>query len=85
MLTQRLPKVRFYRQKLNMSLKELSSQIGITESALSYIERGLRKPSLDVAFKLAKVLGASIEDLFGEIIQDEMSSETKYTSPSRQG
>ena len=64
MLTQRLTRVRFYRQQHNMSLKELSIRVGISESALSYIERGLRKPSLDTALKLARVLGTTVEELF---------------------
>jgi len=62
----------------------LAEIIRVSPSLISKFETGTAKPSLEVAFKLARVLGAPIEDLFSTI-QDEISSETKYISPSRQG
>jgi len=62
----------------------LAEIIRVSPSLISKFETGTAKPSLEVALKLARVLGAPIEDLFSTI-QDEISSETKYISPSRQG
>lgn len=40
-----------------MSQKELAEKTGITQSFLCDIEQGRSKPSIDVAIKLADVLG----------------------------
>jgi len=64
----------------------LADLIGVTPGTISHYESGRRLPNIQMALKLAQILEVSVEDLFSpEIIQDEMSSETKYTSPSRQG
>jgi len=82
----KVSKLRILRKKKGFTQEQLADLIQVSPSLISKFETGVATPSLEVAFKLAKVLGATVEDLFSpEIIQDKMSSETKYTSPSRQG
>ena len=80
-----ISKLAEYRKRKKLTQAQLAQLAGVTQSAISMFETGYKTPSLRVALRLSKVLDVSIEDLFGEIIQDNMSSETKYTSPSRQG
>lgn len=49
--------IREKREELGMSQKELAEKTGITQSFLCDIEQGRSKPSIDVAIKLADVLG----------------------------
>ena len=79
-------KLSYYRRLRGISQKQLADLIGVTPGTISHYESGRRLPNIQMALKLAQILEVSVEDLFSpEIIQDEMSSETKYTSPSRQG
>ena len=79
-------KLSYYRRLRGISQKQLADLIGVTPGTISHYESGRRLPNIQMALKLAQILEVSVEDLFSpEIIQDNMSSETKYTSPSRQG
>lgn len=44
----------------------LAEQAGIKEQTISDIVNGKRRPTLDNALKIAKALGVSVEELFGE-------------------
>lgn len=48
-----------------LSQGEIAKQIGVTQVAYSYIERGLKNPSLAVAIRLAEVLNVSLDYLIG--------------------
>lgn len=68
------------RKSRMMSQKELAEKAGIDPSYLNKIEKGLRKPSDDVLFRLADVLVS--DELFlaaGKIIPPEF--EKKYPKP----
>lgn len=52
------------RKEKNMSIKDLSSQTGISERYLRFIEKGKRTPSLKTAISISKALGFSINELF---------------------
>lgn len=54
------------RRQKHWSLEMLAEQTGLTKSYLSKVERGVSVPSIAVAIKLAKVLGADVEELFSE-------------------
>jgi len=43
---------------------ELAKRVGIRQQTISHYETGRAKPSLDVAVKLAKVLGVSVEEIY---------------------
>ena len=44
----------------------LATEIEVSQQSITFYETGTRVPSLEVAYKLAKVLGTSIEYLIGE-------------------
>lgn len=47
-----------------LSLRQLSEQVGVSNPYLSQIERGLRKPSAEVLQQLARALRVSAEQLY---------------------
>ena len=57
-------RIREFRKKRGLRQIDLARLVGIFQSELSEIERGIRKPSVYLAKKIAKVLGASLDDLF---------------------
>lgn len=48
----------------DMSQGELADRIGVTRQTVNAIEQGKYSPSLEVAFKIARVFGVSLEDVF---------------------
>ncbi|MDE1568952.1 helix-turn-helix domain-containing protein [Aquabacter sp. P-9] len=54
------------RLRANLTLEEVAQATGVTRGYLSKIERGLVKPSVGSALKLAKVLNVSVDELFGD-------------------
>ena len=47
-----------------MTQGELAGRVGVTRQTVNAIEQGKYSPSLEVAFKIAGVFGASLEDVF---------------------
>lgn len=54
------------REKRGMNQVQLAQEVGITQSAISQIEKGIKNPSLQVGSEIARVLRCSIEDLVDE-------------------
>jgi transcriptional regulator with XRE-family HTH domain len=44
------------RKSANMTMRQVSAKTGISESAYCLIEKGMRRPSVNTAKKIAKVL-----------------------------
>jgi putative transcriptional regulator len=57
-------KIKVYRAMYNLTQEELAKKVGVTRQTIIAIEAGKYNPSLELAFRLAKVLNAKIEDLF---------------------
>ena len=57
-------RIREFRKKRGLRQIDLARLVGIFQSELSEIERGIRKPSVYLAKKIAKALGVSLDDLF---------------------
>ena len=58
-------KVRDYRARANgMTQQELADRVGVTRQTVNAIEASKYSPSLEVAFLIARTLGALIEDIF---------------------
>lgn len=47
-----------------MSQGELADRVGVTRQTVNAIEQGKYSPSLEVAFKIARVFDAPLEDVF---------------------
>ena len=48
----------------DLTQAELAAQVGLTRQTIIAIEQGRYSPSLEVAFRIARVLGVGLEDVF---------------------
>lgn len=48
-----------------MTQADLARRIGVTRQTVIAIEQGRYSPSLEVAFKIARVLGVPLDEVFG--------------------
>ncbi|MEE0211924.1 MAG: helix-turn-helix transcriptional regulator [Negativibacillus sp.] len=53
-----------YRARYHLSQTELGNLADVSRQTISLIERGDYNPSVTLALKLAKILNASVEQLF---------------------
>jgi transcriptional regulator with XRE-family HTH domain len=54
---------RFHRQALGISQMELSQRLGISQTAIQFIETGQRPAQIEMLENLAQIVGVSVEDL----------------------
>ena len=57
-----------------MTQQELAERVGVTRQTINAIELGKYSPSLEVAFKIARVFGTSLEDVFSYPAGDDSAS-----------
>ncbi len=56
--------VRKKRKQAELSQEELAEKLGIHRTYMSFIERGIRNPSLLMIFKISRALKMKIPELF---------------------
>lgn len=56
-------KIREFREKKNLSQKDVAKALGISQPAYFYFENGDRTPSWAVMKKIAKILEVSLDSL----------------------
>lgn len=56
--------VKVYRAMHDLTQENLAEKVGVTRQTIHAIEKGKYDPSLELAFKLARLFGACIEDIF---------------------
>ncbi len=56
--------VKLYRLKLNLTQEALARAVGVSRQAINAIETGKFNPSLETAFRLSKLFGVAIEEIF---------------------
>ena len=61
-ITNTIRKLRFERNE--MTQQDLAERVGVTRQTINAIELGKYSPSLEVAFRIAAVLGVRLEDVF---------------------
>lgn len=61
-----LNRLRVLRAEYGWSQADVADRLGISRQAVNAIETGRFDPSLPVAFRLARLFGQSIEDIFFE-------------------
>lgn len=64
-----------YRARLGVNQQQMGAMAGVSRQTISQIERGDYSPSVTLALKLARLCGATVEDLFR--YEEESSDETK--------
>lgn len=57
-------KLKVYRAMHNLTQDALAEKIGVTRQTILAIEKEKYAPSLDLAFKLARLFQVTIEDIF---------------------
>jgi len=57
------PRLKRLRQRRGITLSDLSEETGISTSTLSRLEAGLRRPTLEQLLPLARVYGATLDEL----------------------
>lgn len=65
------------REENSISRMELAYKIGVTERYIYFLESGKRKPSIDLAFKIADILNSSVEDIFLPLYQQNVELSNK--------
>ncbi|MEE6287271.1 helix-turn-helix transcriptional regulator [Georgenia sp. MJ173] len=58
--------VRLRRRERRLTQAELAQAVGVSRQTVIAVERGDYAPSVYLALRIAKVLGATVEDLFAE-------------------
>jgi putative transcriptional regulator len=61
-VTNRIRSLRFHAGEMTQG--DLADRIGVTRQTVNAIEQGKYSPSLEVAFKIARVFGVALEDVF---------------------
>ena len=56
--------IKQHRARLNMTQETLADRVGVRRQTILAIEKGRYGPSLELAFKIARALDMSLEDLF---------------------
>ena len=59
-------RLRVFRAERNWSQADLAERLGVSRQSVNAIETGKYDPSLPLAFKIARLLGAPIEQIFSD-------------------
>jgi len=57
-------KIKEYRARLSLTQEKLAEMVGVRRETIIFLEQGKYNPSLKLAYGIARVLGATIEDIF---------------------
>ena len=63
-------RIKELRARYNLTQEELAEKVGITRQTMLYLEKGRYNPSLLLAYRVAKVLQASIDEIFTIEVDD---------------
>ena len=57
-------RIKEYRAKHNLTQERLAEMVGVRRETIIFLEQGKYNPSLRMAYNVARVLQASIEEIF---------------------
>ena len=57
-------RIREYRAKHNLTQEKLAEMVGVRRETIIFLEQGKYNPSLKLAYNVAKVLEANINEIF---------------------
>ncbi len=78
-------KLKILRVQQQRTLEELAQAADLTRSYVSKVERGVSVPSIAAALKLAKALGITVEELFGDTSPSDPVTIVRKAPPPRPG
>lgn len=56
--------IKIYRAMYDLTQESLAEKVGVTRQTIHALEKGKYDPSLELAFKLARLFSVRIEDIF---------------------
>jgi putative transcriptional regulator len=62
-------RIKEFRARYDLTQQDLADKVGVSRMTIVFLEKGTYNPSLQLAHRVAMVLGTSIEELF--IFEDE--------------
>jgi putative transcriptional regulator len=57
-------RIKEFRAKYNLTQEELATAVNVRRETIVFLEQGKYNPSLNLAYKIAKKLETTIEELF---------------------
>ena len=57
-------RIKELRARYNLTQDELADMVGVTRQTMLYLEKGKYNPSLVLAYKVAKALKSSLDEVF---------------------
>ncbi|HDM22671.1 MAG TPA: transcriptional regulator [Methanomicrobia archaeon] len=57
-------RIKEFRAKYNLTQEELAKKVGVRRETIVFLEKGKYNPSLKLAYKVARILNTTIEELF---------------------
>ena len=57
-------RIKELRARYDMTQDDLAKEVGVTRQTIVYLEKGTYNPSLELAYKVAKALKTTLNDLF---------------------
>ena len=57
-------RIKELRARYNMTQDDLAKEVGVTRQTIVYLEKGTYNPSLELAYKVAKALKTTLNDLY---------------------
>ena len=69
-------KIKRYRDKYNMTQKELADRVHVRRETIVRLEQGKYNPSLKLAADIAKVFDTTIENIFSYEDQEKTASDS---------
>jgi len=69
--------IKVYRAMHDLTQESLAEKVGVTRQTIHAIEKGKYDPSLELAFKLARLFDVCIEDIFLYEDREARNSERK--------
>ncbi|HDF2330410.1 TPA: helix-turn-helix transcriptional regulator [Morganella morganii] len=68
-------RIRMMRHEHNLTTKELSKLIGVSQQQLSRYERAVNKIDVDILYKISCVFECSVNDFFRDVIYTKIDDE----------
>jgi len=62
--------IKQYRAKANLTQKDLAEKVEVRRETIGHLENNKYNPSLELAYRISKVLGVSIDELFNFQLDD---------------